>query len=240
MVDHVKTEAYAKAVAEKLSSENLDPDFYFKPVELIEFALDREPLFPAGEGYNYSDTGYLIAGLIIEKAGGDSYYSLLQKHILEPLKLTRTSAANSRKLEGLSPGYLNPKNSFGLPEKTVSNGEMVINPLTEWTGGGLVSNVQDLVCWAKLLYEEKALSKPYLAELLQPVLEDAKRGYGLGVAVNTTALGKTYGHSGWFPGYRTEMAYFVEHKIAVAIQINSDDQVELGSIVNEITQVLVE
>jgi D-alanyl-D-alanine carboxypeptidase len=45
--------------------------------------------------------------------------------------------------------------------------------------------------------------------------------YGLGVIIRPTALGVSYGHSGFFPGYVTEMMYFPEHKFAVAVQINT-------------------
>ncbi|MGH2625493.1 MAG: hypothetical protein ACRDHY_02440 [Anaerolineales bacterium] len=47
-------------------------------------------------------------------------------------------------------------------------------------------------------------------------------GYGLGVSIRQTAEGLVYGHSGWFPGYRTEVAYFPDLCLAVAFQTNTD------------------
>ena len=45
--------------------------------------------------------------------------------------------------------------------------------------------------------------------------------YGLGVIIRKTTLGSSYGHSGFFPGYMTDMMYFPEHKVAVAVQVNT-------------------
>ena len=52
--------------------------------------------------------------------------------------------------------------------------------------------------------------------------------YGLGVIIRPTRLGVTYGHSGFFPGYMTDMMYFPEHKIAVAVQVNTSVPQNLG------------
>lgn len=52
--------------------------------------------------------------------------------------------------------------------------------------------------------------------------------YGLGVIIRKTAIGTSYGHSGFFPGYMTDMMYFPEHKIAVAVQVNTSVGRSLG------------
>ena len=46
--------------------------------------------------------------------------------------------------------------------------------------------------------------------------------YGLGVQIRQTEFGETYGHGGWFPGYLSEMEYFPEQHVAIAVQINTD------------------
>src|SRR5262245_2107449 len=58
---------------------------YIKPEELIGFLAGDEPVFPAGTGYNYTDTGYLIVGLILERVTGHEYYDELRARILDPL-----------------------------------------------------------------------------------------------------------------------------------------------------------
>lgn len=201
------------------------------PRELVQFILDKKPLFPVGEGFHYTDTGYILVGLIIEKASGSSYYEELSNRFLKPLNLRFTSPLSQEKVVGLAQGYA-PKSQqlFGLPYKVVDAGTFVFNPSLEWTGGGVVSNSQDLVLWAKELYEGKAIAQPYLDEMLNSVAnpkqgrDDSGRiyGYGLGVSIAKTKYGTTFRHGGFFPGYNSMLAYFPEHKIAIAMQMNSD------------------
>jgi D-alanyl-D-alanine carboxypeptidase len=98
--------------------------------------------------------------------------------------------------------------------------------LTEWTGGGLYNNPQDLVRWARALYEGKAMEGDYLSELLGSAVptgaDRPDQSYGLGVAISENPFGRAYGHSGFFPGYLSFMRYFPDRGIAVALQINTD------------------
>ena len=106
----------------------------------------------------------------------------------------------------------------------IVNGKFAINPQFEWTGGGYASTTEDLARWAKAMYEGHAFDAVLLPEMLAGTLapmlgKEAK--YGLGVIIRPTTFGTSYGHSGFFPGYITEMIYFPERKIALAIQVNS-------------------
>jgi D-alanyl-D-alanine carboxypeptidase len=66
--------------------------------------------------------------------------------------------------------------------------------------------------------------------MLQGVPAKTGRGheYGLGVQIRPGKLGKTFGHSGWFLGYLTDMAYFPERRVAAAVQYNTDSGRSLG------------
>ncbi|MBN1225032.1 MAG: beta-lactamase family protein [Candidatus Aminicenantes bacterium] len=238
--DHVHSEKYGQAILRMIGSA--DPDFCFEPREIVAFVLDQKPLFAPGQGYSYTDTGYILIGMIIEKTTGSTYYEELHKRILGPMQLKRTSPSDRRDLSGLAAGYIHPDdNPFGLPEKTTIDGGMLFNPANEWTGGGLITNPQDLVRWAKLLYEGKALDKPYLEELLNSGFKDGKNQshYGLGVGVKGSELGMTYGHGGWFPGYSSMVSYYPEQKIAIAVQVNTDHKVDMNSIIRRLTKTVL-
>ena len=75
------------------------------------------------------------------------------------------------------------------------------------------------------LYEGRAFDPSMLPVMLEAVPARLGPGveYGLGVIVRSTPLGTSWGHNGFFPGYLTEMAYFPDYRIAVAVQINSSD-----------------
>lgn len=221
--NHVYDEAFAETYKRNWQTGK-NP---FTPEQLISYILNKEALFQPGKGWSYSDTGYIIIGLIIEKATGNSYYQEVKDRFLEPLNLAKTEPANSLELEDLASGYMAPDNSFNLPGKTtVEPGVMVWHPGIEWTGGGLISNPGDLVIWGKLLFEGKAMKGNYTEELLKfvPVsTESQDTQYGIAVALyKSDEFGNVYGHSGWIPGYSSKLRYYPEYKTAIAFQINTD------------------
>ncbi len=238
--DHVYTEAYAEAVSTERAA---NPELSFPPERQVSFVLGMDPLFPAGESYQYTDTGYILLGLVIEKAGAQAYYETLGERFLEPLGLQLTSPSNTRDLPGLAAGYLDPEHPFGLPEKTATDGVMAFNPGSEWTGGGLATNSQDLVRWAKALYEGELLDAA-TQELLFGINvardESQERFYGAGVYTYASELGHVVGHGGWFPGWRSQLIYLPEHDIAVAVQMNTDVDVDPYTAAERLAQVVLD
>lgn len=206
---------------------NQSPDKVWKPEELIAFILDERPLYPAGKGWAYTDTDFILLGMIIEKVTGNTFYEELKKRILIPFNLKDTSPSDKRKLKGLAQGYTGNRISpFDLPEKMVVNDTYVINPQFEWTGGGLITNSLDLAKYIKLLMEGEVISREYLDIMKQPVNEKTGKpdstGYGLGLAVWQTEHGITYGHRGTMPGYGSIMEYVPKYGFSIALQINTD------------------
>jgi D-alanyl-D-alanine carboxypeptidase len=200
-----------------------NPAKEWKPQDLLQYILDEKASFPAGQGWEYSDTNYILLGMILEQITGKAYYKLLKENILEPLGLKNTLPSDKRKLDKLAQGYAGDKNDFGGKEKMIGDdGLFIINPQFEWTGGGIYSTTSDLAKWGKLLYEKVADTTLMLSAAVPAKLgRDVK--YGLGVIVRQTPLGIAYGHSGFFPGYLTEMLYFPKYKMCVAVQANSSD-----------------
>jgi D-alanyl-D-alanine carboxypeptidase len=192
------------------------------PVERLTYIFDSKPPFAAGQGWEYSDTNYIVLGMIIERLLGETYYAAVRKRVLEPLHLTNTLPSDRRQLPGVIVGYAGPNNDLGGYDASITNGLMAINPQFEWTGGGMASTADDLARWAKLLYEGKAFPPRMLPAMLDavPARLGANTSYGLGVIVRQTPNGPVWGHSGFFPGYATEMIYVPATKVAAAIQVN--------------------
>jgi D-alanyl-D-alanine carboxypeptidase len=205
-----------------------DPDRIWKPEELFTYILDAKPLFPAGKGWSYADTNYILVGIIFEQVTKRTVYGEVQRRILGPFKLERTIPSDRRSLPDVITGYSRPNSPFGFEGRVIIDRKFVINPQMEWTGGGFASTAEDLARWAKLLYEGKALRADTLAQMLEGVAANEGRGsgpgnkYGLAVQIRQSEFGVSYGHGGWFPGYISEMEYFPQHKIAVAVQFNTD------------------
>lgn len=203
-----------------------NPDKFWKPEELLSYVLDEKASFEAGKGWEYSDTNYILLGMILEKITDRKFYQLVNEDLLQPLQLKNTFPSDRRMLPGLAQGYAGEANDFGGKDQVIdASGNFIINPQFEWTGGGIYSTTGDLAQWGKLLYEGKAFDKSLLSLMFEGV--PAKLGkdtkYGLGVIIRPTPLGDSYGHSGFFPGYLTEMAYFPSQKFCIAVQANSSD-----------------
>jgi D-alanyl-D-alanine carboxypeptidase len=130
-------------------------------------------------------------------------------------------------IAGLSQGYAGPQNFFGGWDTMVgADGRLMFNPQMEWTGGGVATTALDLARWARALYAGDVLDAATRAEMLRgvPARLGPNAAYGLGVILRPTPLGASYGHSGFFPGYVTDMMYFPEHRLAVAVQVNTSAQ----------------
>jgi len=217
-----------------------NPEKVWKPAELVAYLLDEKPPFEAGKGWDYSDTNYIVLGMIIEKVTGRKFYDEASRRVLKPLKLTNTIPQDGPRLKGVVQGYAGSSNPFGGKDAMIEDGKFVINPQFEWTGGGYASTAQDLARWAKMIYEGKAFSPDLLPQVLDGVsapMLGRETKYGLGVIIRKTPVGTSYGHSGFFPGYMTDMMYFPERKVAVAVQVNTSVGRSLGK---PLSRILVE
>ena len=206
------------------------PDRSWQPHELVAYILDEPAPFEAGAGWDYSDTNYIVLGMIIERVGGRPLNEQIRTRLLEPLRLRRTVASTSRVIPGLVQGYAGPDNPFGGTDAMIVNGRFAINPQFEWAGGGYATSAHDLARWAAALYGGTVVDSTLMPQMLDGVPARLGGGatYGLGVIIRPTPLGPAYGHSGFFPGYLTEVRYFPEHGVAVAFQVNTSVPRALG------------
>ena len=202
-----------------------NPDKAWTPEEELSYLFDATPPFAAGQGWDDSDTNYIVLGMIMEGITGTKLYDEVQRRFLGPLKLSRVAPTTSRRILGLAPGYAGSRDPLGLPDEVITNGVFVINPQFEWTGGGYATSARDLARWGHELYAGRAISQK-MRDLMIASAVPARLGpetrYGLGVIVRpTTPAGPAWGHSGFFPGYQTELIHFTESGLTMAVQINS-------------------
>jgi D-alanyl-D-alanine carboxypeptidase len=200
-----------------------EPDHVWTPEERVSFLLDTEAPFPAGEGWAYSDTNYIVLGMIIEAITRADLNDEIRRRVTAPLGLPNTIPSDRRRLPGVVQGYAGPQNPFGGRDAMIQDGVLIMNPQMEWAGGGYASTAEDLAKWVKLLFEGRAFAAGLLPTLLDgvPVRPGADVRYGLGAFIRSTPHGPGYGHSGFFPGYISEMRYYPDLSIAVALQFNT-------------------
>lgn len=211
------------------------PDKTWKPHELLAYVFDEPAPFAPGEGWEYSDTNYIVLGLILERVHEQPYYQQVRRALLGKMRRNRFVPSTSREIPGLVQGYTGAGDPLtGYARPVLVDGRFIVNPQFEWTGGGFAGTPTGLARWAHLLYTGGAFAKPESVRMMIDAAVPAKLGpetrYGLGVIVRSaTPVGEVWGHSGFFPGYLTEMIYLPERGLAIAVQTNTSDARALGT-----------
>ena len=173
--------------------------------------------------------------MILERVHPHPFYLQVRRGLLGKLRRHRFTPSTSREIPGLIQGYTGDGDPItGSAGPVIVDGRFVFNPQFEWTGGGYAGTPTGLARWAHLLYTGGAFRKPGSATLMIDAAVPAKLGpntkYGLGVIVRpNTPVGEVWGHSGFFPGYLTEMIYLPERGIAIAVQVNTSDMRAIGT-----------
>ena len=213
-----------------------NPEKVWSYEDRLSVIFQDEPVHEAGKGWAYSDTNYILLGMLIEKVTGESYYELVKNHILKPHQLTHTYPSLQRKITNLAVGYSKLPEAFHVPNKTVNRKLYFMNPQVEWTGGGMASTTEDLAKWAKLYYEGALLDKSSLEFITTPnpngKLVEGTSSYGMGSFIYNTKHGEAYGHTGFMPGFNSIFIYYPKYGIAAAIQINCDYAVSVLNLNN--------
>jgi D-alanyl-D-alanine carboxypeptidase len=224
-------------------SLNVNPNKIWSYEDRLSIVFDDKPLHKAGQGWAYSDTNYILLGMLIEKLSKTYYYEKLKSEILIPKKLTATFAADKRNIPGLPIGYSKLPEMFKMPDKVVVNGNYVFNPQLEWTGGGIASTTSDLAKWAKIYYESTLFSDSLLIKIITPnengeAIEDSL-SYGMGSFIYETKYGKAFGHTGFVPGFESIFVYYPDKNLSMAIQINCDYATKNLSLIKYLERILV-
>jgi D-alanyl-D-alanine carboxypeptidase len=187
------------------------------PVELVQWAYDNEPnlRFVPGTQWEYSNTNFVLLGMVIEKATGRAYGDALRTRLLEPVKLDMRLALAGDDSQELVRCYT------GSPPVDSSDAE---DPSYGWSAGGIVSTPTDLVRWIVALYGGELLSNPSLEAMTTPngLPTPEQEDYGLGTVIEQDpGNGLTLvGHTGGLGGYMTHAYYLQEKDVAVVVMSN--------------------
>jgi D-alanyl-D-alanine carboxypeptidase len=212
-------------------------DFYFHP-RIDKALLTRparsltyvgKPYAKPGLSWHYSNTNYLILGLVAEAVGSGTVAEQLRTRFFTPLGLDRTFYQSVEKPMGpVVRNYRFVGTDPALPAIDLSDGTLVA-PFTSvvtaaGAAGSIASTSSDLARWARALYGGSALEPATRAAMVGDVLRTARYkpavAYGLGVQVVRIAGHPTLGHSGRFLGARAAIRWLTDEHIAVAVITN--------------------
>ncbi|MFF8836728.1 serine hydrolase domain-containing protein [Streptomyces sp. NPDC015130] len=212
--------------------KKVGPDFLehrydrWDPRELVAIAMTHEPEFAPGAGWSYSNTNFVLAGLVIEKVTGRPYGKAVENRIVKPLKLRATSVPGTRTTV--------PKPSSRAYSKLVDNPTpndpvhdvTELSPTLAHAAGEMISDSNDLQTFYRALLTGKLLPKAEQKELTATVQispELPQVSYGLGIMKQKLSCGKeVWGHGGGIHGSTSDAVTTKDGRHSLALNFNAD------------------
>lgn len=197
------------------------PDYVWTPAELIAIATKHPMNFKPGQGWHYSNSNFVLAGMIIEKVTNEKLGDLYQKYFISTLDLKNTFYSTEKyPLDVLN------RMAHAYSEK---NRDITFDNLS-WgnAAGAIVSNSSDLATWGYDLFHGKVLPESALKQMMDLVSvktgkaePSIKEGYGLAIGMRIDKkYGKWWGHEGETLGYHAIFLWYPEYDLTVAIIAN--------------------
>lgn len=195
-VDHMKKHSQKEWTPEKLF------EFYYKN------EVNHMTHFQPDSGYYYTDVGYFLLGLTIEKVTKKSLAENYRERILDPLELTSTYFEYHEE----NPSKNKQASAYIGDWEITGN----VNTSYDWGGGGLVSNTQDLSKFIHGLFDQKLFQKKETLEMMTEA-RSIGRKYGMGITTYSFNDRIYYGHGGFWGSL---MAYDPIHNSTIILSIN--------------------
>ncbi|MCX4403017.1 MULTISPECIES: serine hydrolase [unclassified Streptomyces] len=197
----------------------------FSYQDLVTLSLKHAVTNAPGAAYSYSNTNFVVAGMLIEKLTGHSVATEYQNRIFTPLNLTDTFYVHpDTAIPGThANGYLTPDEAGGAlvdsTEQTVSWAQ---------SAGAVISSTQDLDTFFSALMSGQLMSAAQLAQMQQWTTVNSTQGYGLGLRRRDLSCGiSVYGHTGTVQGYYTYAFASKDGKRSVIALANTSNNVDV-------------
>jgi CubicO group peptidase (beta-lactamase class C family) len=192
----------------------------FDRKELVTTFESLPLAFRPGERWSYTNSGYYLLGLMVERVSGKSYYDYLQGDVLKPLGITATwSGDDSEIVPGRVHGYEQvPGGLRNAPS---------VHYLVPYAAGSLLSTAEEVARYRRAVFKSERVS-PRVRELVltdSPAVSGEKSGYLLGALVKTQFEGQPkYAHSGEIWGYASTHAHYPEVDTTIVVLTNMSSE----------------
>ncbi|MGI9167815.1 MAG: serine hydrolase domain-containing protein [Pyrinomonadaceae bacterium] len=199
--------------------------------DVLQFMKQQDhTYFVPGAQFRYSNTGYVLLGLIVEKASGNSFPEFLRKNIFEPLGMNHTVLyhRDDHTDRRRAYGYSQQADAFLRTDQSLTSSTR---------GDGTVySSVDELYKWDQALYTTRLVSAETLKQAFTPTAAvDDTTGYGFGWYIENKRGVRMIWHSGNTIGFTLAIHRFPEHKFTVIVQSNRNND-HLAEIVDKIEE----
>lgn len=209
--DYLASDGFAAAV-------DSDPSHTWSDGEVIEYAFDQPASFPLGQGWEYSNTNYILAGMVIDSVTGNHHSATIREHIFTPLEMNDSFYENEEEATGpIVHGYV-PDDGELFDMHSYNTGFGMAD-------GGIVSTAEDVAVYIRALGgSDSQLSSEAVGLMLDDAvsLEDGEV-YGLGITRYETDDGPALGHGGNIEGYSSDMFLFTQQGVVVVVMTNGSD-----------------
>lgn len=193
----------------------------YKPQDLLNIAIGHKPSFaPGADGkWEYSNTNYVLLGMIIESITGKDVAQVLHERILTPIGAQSTFYAGTDKVTG----DFAPSTTF-----LGASGATAVDPSSSWACGNVTATIGDIVDWEERRGNGTFHSPAAQAELTRGVPTGASFAYGAALVMvpagdpGLNGNGPAIGHGGDIDGYHTLVYYFPEKKVTIGVILDSD------------------
>jgi CubicO group peptidase (beta-lactamase class C family) len=197
------------------------------PDQIIKFVAADTFDFAPGAAYRYNNTGYVLLGMVIEKATGQKYAKYLEQTIFKPLGLKQTSYCPSRTSDP----------TFALGYSKAANGTtraQFLDLSHPFAAGALCSTVGDFAKWQRALDGGKVVSPASYALMstADTVNSGRKINYGFGLVPGVFNGHKTVSHTGGINGFSTAEVYVPDDSLSIVVFTNFDGESPQGLVQN--------
>lgn len=201
----------------------------FAAAEFAQKYCNRDLIFEPGSEWRYTNSGYYLLGVIIEKITGKTYEECLKERIFDPLGMQNTGYAyNESVISNLANGYVKALEDYDKA--------MYVPTTLLYAAGALYSTVEDLYIWDQSLYTDKLLSKRNRDIMFTPFLSNYSYGWFISKIPITESNDSTtiIMHPGWMPGFIATITRLPENQHLIVLLDNSGGSNEMNEgIINE-------
>lgn len=191
----------------ELDQAKVTPDSKFDPRTIIGWAVRQKPYFAPGTGYHYSNTNYLLLGLIIESLTGDTVAGEIRKRLLVPFHLSATSYPETQAMpDPWAHGYALARNG------TWEDVSSTVPVSLMGAAGEMISTMDDMKHWVQLYVTGKTNGVATQKARLD-CLPIGKQNLSFGLGIGCSA--GWFGYTGGLPGYNTAAYYFPRDRITI-------------------------
>ncbi len=212
--------SHSSGIANFTDQPGLDLSKPATPADTVASVADIPLAFEPGASFAYSNTGYVLLGMVIERASGLDYETFLEQHIFEPLGMA-DSGYEHGDTPGLAVGYASAFEQSAAIDMSVP-----------YAAGGLYSTVLDLQRWVDALDAQALVDAAAMQRFVTPLADTTdggRTGYAYGVSVSEENGHRVVSHSGEINGFSTYVGWYPDDGLTIVLLANREEGPDLST-----------